>query len=561
MRGFFPLAASGLLLLLLSLTLSLQAVKLEHARSSLSLHETSLQELVLSGVNTRNDLRDLCRHATYQALWEVGRRASSYRTGEERREAVENLARDLFSTLLPLLPSLYSEVDGRLLFLPGGKVGFHLSPLENGFCLLRVEMPGSSLHVTSPDRSSSLLLSLEELEVFIDSRFFLLQERMDLFLKRLGEVGREWRNVQYLQAWGQALSARKVELSPSFAKESLLAAWSAQELGTFGSFDYTSFLPRSLPSPPPDRREVLDLLWSLKERTERLQRGLEEEATRWRENLPPSPVLETLERTVKELEGLEEEYQKLSSLAESSGDPLVGMLSRSNLEGSHPSFLLRLRWNLSGVRHLLLSLEERTRGGENSASLASSLDGLLSLPPPLRELDGVPVCVEGENQGNLASLRLLLGKALEEFGGLAEIPEPFPPMGELPSFALPIRREDLLLFPPPPLREDPGLSVLRELEVKEVRFRREDPSGLLGLPSATPLVLPFLGVRVWWAQWRTEVVLEREPVEEILDYRYPSLLLPCLSSRVPLAYRFEIPRRKFETRVVVFSPWLFSVSS
>lgn len=490
MRGFFPLTASALLLLLLSLTLSLQAVRLERS----SLQEAPLQELVVAGTNFRKDLEDLCRHATYQALWEVGRRASSYRTGEERRGAVENLARELFSALPP------SAADGRLLFLPGEGVEFHLSPLENGFCLLRVRMPGSSLSVLSPDRSSSLSLPLEELEVFIDSRFFLLQERMDLFLQRVGEVEREWRNAQYLQAWTMALTGR-VELSRSFAEGSLLAAWSAQELRTFGSLDY-------LPSRPlQDRVEVLDLLKRMRERTERLRRELEE-------NLP-----------VEGLEELEEECQRLHSLVEKSEDPLVGMLSRGAPD--YPSFLLRLLWNLSGVRHLL--------EGEVSQ------EELLSLPPPLRRLeDGTPVYVEGENQGNLASLLLLLREAVEEFGRVAGT-------YELPGA--------------PPVRESPGLSVLRELEVREVRFQREDPSGLLGLSSATPLLLPFLGVRVWWAQWRTEVTLEREPVEEIQDYPYPTLLLPGLPSRVPLAYRFEIPKRKFETRVVVFSPWPFSVSS
>ncbi len=551
MRGFFPLTASGLLLLLLSLTLSLQAARLNLVRSSFSLQEASLQELLLAGVSTRNDLRDLCRHSAYQALWEVGRRASSYPTDEQRREAVENLAGNLFSSLLPFLPSLYSAVDERLLLLPGEGVEFHLSAVENGFCLLKVRMPGSKLSVTSLDLSSSLSLPLEEMEVFVDSRFFLLQDKMNLFLGRLGEVEREWRNVQYLSAWAQALSLGKVELSPSLAEKSLLAAWSAQELRTFGSFDYCSFLPDPLPSPPRDRKGVLDLLEDLRGETESLHAELGEEARRWRENLPQVRVLEALERARRRLEEVEEKYRRLRSAVEGSGDPLVGMLSQGNPEESCPPFLLRLRWSLSGVRHLLLSLEERTKEGENSPSLATSLEGLLSLPE--RE-DGATMYME--NQGTLGSLRLLLNEAVKEFGRVAG-----PSDLELPDELLLPSLPPGDLFPPPPVRENPGLSVLRELQVREVRFRREDPSGLLGLPSATPLILPFLGVRVWWAQWKTEVTLEREPVEEILDYLYPTLLLPGLPSRVPLAYRFEIPRKKFETRVVVFSPRPFSVFS
>jgi len=472
LRGFFPLTASGLLLLLLSLSLSLQALRMHHLRSSLYLQETGLQELVLAGVNARNDLRDLCRYATYRALWEVGLHASSYRSEGERVEAVENLARELFSSQLPLLPSLYSSADPRLLLLPGEGVRFHLSPAENGFCLLRVEMPGAELVVSSLDGSARFRFPLEELEAFIDSRFFLLQERMDLFLSRMERIEEEWRNAQYLSAWAQALSLGRVELSRSFAEGSLLTAWASEELRTFGSFDYSHPLREALSPPAEDRGEILWLLEGMEEKVGALLRGGEDGE--------------------KVLGALEEEYERLRSLVESSRDPLVGSLS--------DSFLPRLRSSLSS-----LSCEN---GGEA-----------------------------------LESLRLLLRGAAEEFGRLVG------PSGPCPEILL------------PPVRGEPGLSVLRELRVREVRFGREDPSGLLGLPSATPLLLPYLGVRVWWAEWRTEVVLEREPVEEISDFNYPTLLLPGYPSRLPLSYRFTLPRLRFETRVVVFSPWPFSVSS
>lgn len=471
MRGFFPLTASGLLLLLLSLSLSLQALRIHHLRSSLHLQETGLQELVLVGVNARNDLRDLCRYATYQALWEVGRHASSYRNDGERVEAVENLARDLFSSQLPLLPALYFEADPRLLFLPGREVRFHLSPTENGFCFLRVEMPGAELLVSSHDGSTQLRFPLDELEVFIDSRFFLLQERMNLFLGRLGKIEEKWRKAQYLSAWTQALSLRRVVLSPSFAEVSLSVAWASEELGTFGSFDYSYPLREVLP-PLQGREEVLRLL-----------KGMEEKAR---------VLSQKGENGEEVLRALEEDCGRLGSLVEGSRDPLVGGLS--------DSFLPKLRSSLSRVY--------------------------------------------SENGGDaLSSLRLLLQGAAEEFGRLMGPSGPYP---------------ELL---PPLVGKEPGLSVLRELKVREVRFRREDPLGLLGSSSATPLFLPYLGVRVWWAEWKTEVVLEREPVEQVSDFNYPTLLLPGQPSRLPLSYRFTLPRLRFETRVVVFSPWPFYVSS
>ena len=470
LRGFFPLTASGLLLLLLSLSLSFQALRINRLRSSLYAQEIGLRELVLVGVNAKNDLRDLCRYATYQALWKVGLQASSYRSDGERVEAVENLARDLFSSRLSLLPSLYSEADPRLSLLPGKEIGFHLFPAENGFCLLRVEMPGAGLLVSSHDGSARLRFPLEELEVFIDSRFFLLQERMNLFVSRLARIEEEWRNAQYLSAWGQALSLGRVELSPSFAEGSLLAAWASEELRTFDSFDYSHPLREILSPLTEDRREVLRLLEGMKEKARVLRRGEE--------------------NGEKVLGALEEDFERLRGRVENSWDPLVGSLSAS--------FLPRLRSSLSGVS---------SENGEDA----------------------------------LSSLRLLLQGAAEEFGRLVGPSGPYP---------------EVL---PPPVRGKLGLSVLRELKVREVRFRREDPSGLLGLSSATPLFLPYLGVRVWWAQWKTELLLEREPVEEISDFSHPTLLLPGLSSRLPLSYRFTIPRLRFETRVVVFSPWPFSV--
>ncbi|MEM2205122.1 MAG: hypothetical protein QXF20_02960 [Candidatus Hadarchaeales archaeon] len=505
LKGFFPLTASALLLLFLSLTLSLQVLRLEHLRSSFSLQEVSLLELLVAGTNVRKDLEDLCRYATYQALWEVGRE-TSYGTGERRKEAVENLAETLFLSFLPSLPSLYSHTDERLLFLGGKEVDFTLSPLENGFCLLKVRMPANILSVTSPDRSSSFLLPLEELEVFIDSRFFLLQERACFFLEHLGEMEGLWGVTQYLYAWPQVLSGR-IELSPSFVEKSFLAAWSAHELKSFGSC-YSPL--HSFPSLA-SRREVLLHLRTMRDGVEHLYLEL-------KKNLGNSIPVEG-KKVMEKLEDLEGKWKELQSMVEGSEDPLVRMLS--------DSFLPELHWKLKELKSLL-RLEEKE--GENRSTL--SLEECLSL------LAGESFEENREDR----SLLLLLRGAVEEFERIAA----------------PLPVGDLLNFPS---KEDPKLSVFRELEIKGVRFRREDPLGLCGLSSATPIPLPFLGVRIWWAQWRTEVILEREPVEEIVDHPYPTLLLPGVHARVPLSYRFEIPKRKFEARVIVFSPLPFSVFS
>lgn len=104
-----------------------------------------------------------------------------------------------------------------------------------------------------------------------------------------------------------------------------------------------------------------------------------------------------------------------------------------------------------------------------------------------------------------------------------------------------------------------GLSVSRKLRVREIRFRREDPLGLLGCKQATPIYLPFLKSTVWWGQYTVEIELE-EAVETVIDSKNPTIPRKFpFPSHYPLRYSYRIPRGTFRTRVVVVSPMYFEI--
>ncbi len=102
-----------------------------------------------------------------------------------------------------------------------------------------VELPRTT-HITARllDNSLRLTLPYENFDTFVDSRFYLLDGRMEDFVDGIGKVLDGWKYAEYVLAYGQAWLGREVVLSESRSRALFQLGWASHELSTFGSSDY-----------------------------------------------------------------------------------------------------------------------------------------------------------------------------------------------------------------------------------------------------------------------------------------------------------------------------------
>ena len=264
-RGFMPFSAAGVVVLMLVVAMLGHGVWLRHQDSLGTIDRASASALLTILKGFKNDLEAAARYAVYDALWEVCKNASDFGSDEARESAIERLAESRFKKRITELQCAYSRHDPRVeLRLMSPHVTFDLRKGEGGFALASVRLPkGTSLRVSSWDNSLSIELPCEDLEVFIDSRYFLLQERMRNFIEGLGSVGMSWAIMEYISAWGGAWVMRKVDLEPSRSKAFFELAWATHELNTFGSADYAA-TALGLMGATADNRRSGDVLNELK---------------------------------------------------------------------------------------------------------------------------------------------------------------------------------------------------------------------------------------------------------------------------------------------------------
>jgi len=488
-----PFTAVGLTLLLISASVAVNLREAAHRANELHLQTQELLRLSAKVHAAEVDLSNLLRNAVYLAAREVGAEADNYPSDELRKSALERLALQHLQSLAPWLPLLEGV---RVLCEP---TSLQIEPAENGFIRARCEMnallyaSGAQVKLTRP---------LREVQAFVDCRYFLLQERMNEFLRRLDEIHDRWRKMEYLRAWGGALGGR-VKLSREETAALFEMAWCRQELEVFGSFFPPSASIQLASLTPPTLQPAVEaaeeaLLEAGKEAPakeraravrSRLQK-LESVLSGLGENLLPQlkDALSTLEKKLE-----------VENLPENEADRVMRELLQEGVEEEVES------WRL----------------GE------SGLEKTKIRAPKLQEL-------------TLPSLLRFLKGAQEELFLLNPFPE---------------------ILPPHPMGPQ-GLSVIREMRISEVSFSREDPCGNLGRAAATPIYLWFLGVTAWWGQYTITLELEDRPTEKILDYENPTLPLNFpLPAHYPLSYTYRIPRQRFRTRVIVVLPRPFILES
>lgn len=241
-RGFMPFSFAGFLLLMLVLAMVAYTTWSKHKLATNAIEDLTYGSLITTAAGVQSDLQHVARYSTYQALWEVCENADNYDNDESRENKIECLAARQFMDYVAAVQQAYKQLDHRVEIefknLHDNLPSFLLHPAENGYALVEVRLTKQTrIRVSSWDDRITLALPFENFHVFIDCRYFLLQERMDKFIRQIDGIRSSWKWAEYATAWGEAMAGR-VKLSESRSKTLFTLAWANQELKTFGSADY-----------------------------------------------------------------------------------------------------------------------------------------------------------------------------------------------------------------------------------------------------------------------------------------------------------------------------------
>jgi len=241
-RGFMPFSAAGVVIVMLVVAMLGHAAWSRHQSSLNVVDDASSSALLTIAVGVQNDLQAAVRCTVYRALWEVSKNADDYENDEARELAIESLAAGYFAERTAALPNLYKQHDARIeLEIPSGRPVFDLREGDGGYAWATARLPSRArVRVSCWDNSLVLELPCENLEAFIDSRYFLLQRRMREFIDGLDSVCTKWAVMEYIAAWAGAWLREKVTMSASRSKAFFELAWAAHELDIFGSADYVA---------------------------------------------------------------------------------------------------------------------------------------------------------------------------------------------------------------------------------------------------------------------------------------------------------------------------------
>jgi len=242
-HGFMPFTAVGVIIMMLVVAMVGRAALSCHERSVYSINGAESDAVLTSIAGIQNDLRHVARYAVYKALWDVSKHAEDYADATAQERAIENLASNYFSEFVEELPRNCQYSDARVeLEVPDSVRNslLHLAPTEGDFVSADVKLPKQT-HIGARTWDNSLVVTLpyENFDIFVDSRYYLLQDRMNEFISNgFEEIRKTWRKLEYILAWAGAWSSAGVNSSDARSRAIFELAWARQELETFGSADY-----------------------------------------------------------------------------------------------------------------------------------------------------------------------------------------------------------------------------------------------------------------------------------------------------------------------------------
>ena len=565
-EGFIPMSTAGIFLLALAMCLAAHLAWSSHERRMLDLRMSEMERLSWEVAVTRARIGETLRWIGGQALLQISMRAELHHPDvEESAGAVASVH------LLGELPKLNSETV---------RVGNPVLPPVvrfercGEFTSVYAYFPsGLEISARSRDNSIEIRETVWDVETTLRVRFFLLENLMDNFARRLkSRVFEIYRDSLYLKAWAEAWGTGAVRLDGKTDETVFRLSWCLFEREVFGSSDWFGIVGSDL---PPDLsgipgREIGELRRNFAGVLERMS-----SARRSLEMADGGPAcLELLRSAAEDLMKAENLLHAALRAGESGGveAKIIGNLRSSRGEGI-PSKAEQLMAGLSGVRSGILTAERMVEEGdaENAKEMVGSL---LRETEPRRvrveiPVDGtrltetVEVYVENRSPPSLPAVQKLLE------GIISDLEKLLPPSPQIPSVpepgpaVMPAPRESVYRAFPPRPGGPPFVSVYHALEIGSIRYSREDPAGLLGGSLATPVYLPFIDTIVWWGMWSVRVELDWA-VEEAFDYPNQVLLQETSFGHLhsSLSYRWSFGRETFDVRVTVFylEPFWFSTA-
>ena len=257
-HGLMPFTAAGVITVMLVVAMVGHAALSCHERSVYSINGAESDAVLTSIAGIQNDLTHAARYAVYKALWDVSKHAEDYADAAARERAIENRALNYFLEFAEELPRNYQNSDARIeLNISNSVENFSpwnfwnwLTSINNlprvdiradgDFVSANVKLPRQTrIMARTWDNSLVVTLPYENFDVFVDSRYYLLQDRMGEFIGNgLEEIRKTWRNIEYILAWAGAWTSAGINLSEARSRAIFELAWARQELETFGSADY-----------------------------------------------------------------------------------------------------------------------------------------------------------------------------------------------------------------------------------------------------------------------------------------------------------------------------------
>jgi len=608
-NGFIPLSTAAILLVLLAISMVTHFETLKSQTISEAYEDVKIIALLTTAESIRNDLQSLARLAIYESLWSVGKRASEYPTDRSRENAIENLASEKFSSFLYSMPLAYPT---NVTISCSGKPAFKLLETENGFAIAWIKLPEDmQVTITSTDGDAVLLPKYENLEIFVDSRYFLLQDRMRAFTEKLEDVRLGWAWLEYANAYSQILAGKSLRLNPRISGTLFELAWANHELSIFGSADYietsrkltefgrAQFNPAEsslswLTMPSIDEALAIErligecafLLNETKANLERARNCMTLASVAIEnfcdENTLSDYLAEKIDKAIdyltKAYSNAKEAGVKLTSFPNNLNkkksilSPVYERLAgaRSSIRMlNHPEIFENVILEIKGsLAKKVVALKSENIDYESNEDALKEIDekiGNLFSPAENELLQCVEVL--GGLMGDLKKIQKVVGGTEKNMPSDLDLNFLTCALdSQRPKFEILDREQFYEIFPPQPVKPHPGISVLHELKVGNVKYRREDPIGILipNSPLPTPIPLDAIGVTLWWAQWEVELSLKENFIEQIMDFQNPTLLRPIYGSlqiaHEPLAYRWSEDREIFKFRLVILSPVEFNVA-
>ncbi|MEM2250651.1 MAG: hypothetical protein QW626_00900 [Candidatus Hadarchaeales archaeon] len=567
-RGFLPLTATGVILLILSSNLAAYLLWRNHERKMQTMMQKEFDDLDWRISFLCSSMKDILRWSAERALIEASQRAEQYHPNVE--EVAGIIASGYFAQhLQAVIDSFQNSGEKINLFISTPVVRFSST---GDFIIARAYFPlGLLVEIKNPEGTIIASKKIWKIETPIKVRFFLLENLMDNFIREhQAKVIETLEKMLYFRAWSEALINGIVHLDRSSDEVLFRYAWCKAEEEIFRSADWLDISEldfftekielisseiNSLRELKSAFLQIYEILYSSHQKVEKTIDG----------------ELNLLELVEKDLENAIKLLQNVLSHKEPgkiSSRIIQGMCKRP--ENDAPSIAEQLEIGISKII-AEIKTAQRMLNQRETKEAENILQSLFSTVKPKEirieheiageKIRGIFKIYFDENSppSIMAVLELLSGILSD----LAKISSPEPEFEfHISQLDIPeMSRETLYKTFPPRSECSPFVSVYHDLKIKSVEYFREDLSGVIGNRTATPIYLPFLDVVIWWGQWSV-VIKIGDGVEEIFDYPNQNLLQKTLLGYIHscLSYRWSFKEENFIIRVVVISPEPFYFS-